>query len=1088
MDDSQPLRPATPRRSRSVSEAEARMDLGVAFLLGASAFLVYLWSIMPGAFPGDPASLVARAVGVKPQLSAEHAVWAWLASFVAGFRQDNIVFRVNFLSAVCGALSVGLLYLVVTRLLSQVIDETLSGRLPPARRALGAAVVRRAVLLGGVCASLALAYCIPFWIASTQSYYHTLYVAWLLGSVLLLLQYIRTGRIGWAILFSSVHAAGMTQASAFIAFAPLLGAALLFMLWRKDDFDLRSLLPIVLAGFAGGCLIFFNAGVFFRSEGFELMGYGGFFQVVRLLVNSLRAGITGSLPRVGWMIIVGLTIAPWMAAMVASFRALNEERDWSFYALHAAIATVTVAVLIDIKASPWRFMGVSDATIIPYVLTSMTFGYLAAYLLLLVTHALDIPDVPRKWRLARILRTAVMVVFPLFAVVAALLNFRETDHRRTRFIALYADRLLDNLAGRSWLVTNGVLDDVLLLRAKERGIPLRCISLADNSSDVAIRYFKRHIDNIRLKNTADLGFVSMLQEWITSEPSAGTDLALALVPDLWGTGDYEVQPNGLVFLGVKDEEFKAQQVPALLERHNALWDEMEQALAAVPESASDRIQFYRDRIVRPQVSFIGNNLGYMLETMGKNKESFAVYDRMHAFDPDNVSALLNWATMVFNGQAPEKKDAVVRDLDALNRKLDGSQLPIWSLARVFGYVSRPETFAQLGWSWASSGQPNLALRALSRAEESTPPEHRAAIRASMAHIHMLRDRPEESERVYFEMLVEDAANREALMGLVRIFTLRGDVARAREFLQRAEKAGVPKSQLLVSTAMITHAEGNTAVARAILQEQIDLDPKNVQAMAILCALLVQERDVKGLEAAIGKLELAAGPDSYQVLIARGSLAELVGDRRAARDHFLRAYRFMPNAVALLDRILKLDFQLADKIAAAEHAKTMLRLDLRNSFANYLMGSLASERRDYAAAEDFLRVSVASEATVANLNDLADVLVRRKQIEEAELRVNQAFKLDDQRYEAWDTYGQILMEKGQLDDAETALTTALKLFADDLRVHVHLAHLYFRKGDNPRAAEILRTVAKEAESLPREEWERFEDLHLKVLGVKYAKKR
>jgi tetratricopeptide (TPR) repeat protein len=744
------------------------------------------------------------------------------------------------------------------------------------------------------------------------------------------------------------------------------------------------------------------------------------------------------------------------------------------------------AVLIDIKASPWRFFGVGNVTIVPYVLVAMTFGYLATYLYLLPAHILAASDVRRLARLQRTLRVSLAAVVLLFCGVVSVLNFRQTNHRGTSFISLYADRLLDNLEGRSWLATNGVLDDVLLLRARERGIPLNCLNLAEANNKVAIRIAKQKLGSIRLKNTVELGFVSLLQEWITSEPTAGHDLALALVPDLWGLGEYEMLPRGLLFLGATQEEMKAVSLPELVAHHEALWEEMGASLAMVPDSATDAVRFYRDRIVRPQTSFVGNNLGFVLESMGQPAEAFKVYERMHAFDPDNVSALLNWATMVFNGRAPEKKDAVFKDLEALSKRLEGSQLPIWSLSRVFGYVSRPEQFAQLGWSWAGSGQPRLALDALKRAEASTPAQHRTALKSSMAKIHMLRDRPEESERVYFEMLVEDAGNREALMGLVRLFTMRGDAVRAREFLARADKAGVPRVPLLIATALVTRIEGDPARARSILQEQVDLDPSNIEAWGHLCALLTDEQDAKALEAAVGKLEEAAGTEAYVTLIARAGQALLLKDLRAARDFYSRAHRLQPTAVILLEQMLNLDFQLADKTLGAEHARMLLRLDNKNSFANYIMGSLAVDRRDYEAAEDYLRVSVEGGQTVANLNDLAVVLLRRNQIEEAELRIQQAFKLDDQNYAAWDTFGMIRLAKGELDEAEMAFNTALKHEAEDLRVHVHLAEALFRKNQTERAGEILRAVAKVVDTLPREEWERFEELHLKVLGVKFAR--
>ncbi len=1074
-------------RSSTGEGSAPRGDLGIALLLGALAFLLYLWLIVPGAFPGEPARLAAAAVGVVPRTSAQHVLWNWLVAAVAGLGRAHLVFRANLLSAFLGGVSVGLLYLVMARLLTMVIDEHSVGRLPPARQAEGIRIARRAALLGGVASALALAFSIPFWIVSTQSYHHAFYIAWLLMSVLLLLQYLRTERLGWAVAFAAVHGAGMSQTSAFVVLAPLLGAALLYMLWRSDRLQPRALLPICIAGMAGGALIFVNASVFHRSEGFHLLGYGGYFQIIRILLNSLRAGITGGLPRVGWMIVIGLTVLPWVAALVTSSRALNGEQDWSFYGLHVAVLAVVLVVLAEVRVSPYQLLGVGNATIVPYLLTAMTFGYMAAYLFLLPAHLWTNSDDSARLRLAAGLRVLVAVLFPLLAVGAAVRNHRQADHRNTRFLALYVDRLLDNLQGREWLVTDGVLDDVLLLRARERGIRLRCLNLSQTNNPVAIRAVKPHLKNVRLRNTADLGLVALVQEWITGDPDATGDLALQLVPDLWGLGRYETVPSGLVFLGAAPEAVEELPVPELVARHTALWDELERALDAVPEHASARVMFYRDRVVRTRTSFVANNLGFLLETLGHADEAFEVYRRIRKFDPDNVSALLNWATMVFGGRAPEQRDAVVEALDELNRRLDGGHLPIWSLSRVYGYVSRPEAFTQLGWSWAGSGQPSLALRALERAAESTPPERLAEIRAGMAQIHMMRDRPDESERLFFEMLVEDAGNRQALMGLVRIFALRGD-ERAREYLRRAEQAGVPRVEVALATALIAYAEGDLDLARALVQEQVDLDSTHVGAWAMLCSILTELRDEPALRTAVERLEAVAGVDNYQTLIARAGQAMMREDPQTARDYFLRASRAQPNAVLLLERILRLDFELADRAGAEERARELLRLDLNNGLANYIMGSIALGRGQYVEGEDYLRRSVAARPTIANLNDLAFVLLRRGQIEEAEVRINQAFALDNQNYNAWDTYGSILKAKGALEEAEMAFKTALRLHADDPRVHLHLAEIYALQDRRELAAEIVRTLRPQAQNLPAEERRRFEELHQQVLGARFVAPR
>ena len=54
---------------------------------------------------------------------------------------------------------------------------------------------------------------------------------------------------------------------------------------------------------------------------------------------------------------------------------------------------------------------------------------------------------------------------------------------------------------------------------------------------------------------------------------------------------------------------------------------------------------YMSNFVRRKVSFIGNNLAYVLEQQGKIDEAFNLYYRVHKFDPDNISALLNVCLM-----------------------------------------------------------------------------------------------------------------------------------------------------------------------------------------------------------------------------------------------------------------------------------------------------------------------------------------------------------------------------------------------------------------------------------------------------------
>ena len=207
----------------------------------------------------------------------------------------------------------------------------------------------------------------------------------------------------------------------------------------------------------------------------------------------------------------------------------------------------------------------------------------------------------------------------------------------------------------------------------------------------------------------------------------------------------------------------------------------------------------------------------------------------------------------------------------------------------------------------------------------------------------------------------------------------------------------------------------------------------------------------------------------------------------ARDYFVRAAAKQPNLVSVREQILRIDFQLLDKQNAREHARNLLRLDRLNGFANYVLGSLAIDGMAYDEAEAYLRRSIDAGPNVANLNDLAVVLIHKRQYEEAAVRVKQAMEADSTVGAVWDTLALIQMHDGKLDEAEASLSQSIKLDPEDLRTHMHLADVMYRKGNLLRASELVRFVAEEAHTLPRDDLENFDRLHVAVLGVKYTRK-
>ena len=169
--------------------------------------------------------------------------------------------------------------------------------------------------------------------------------------------------------------------------------------------------------------------------------------------------------------------------------------------------------------------------------------------------------------------------------------------------------------------------------------------------------------------------------------------------------------------------------------------------------------------------------------------------------------------------------------------------------------------------------------------------------------------------------------------------------------------------------------------------------------------------------------------------------------------------------------------------AERHARDVLRRNSRAPLANYVMGSLALQRGEYVQAEAFLRRSVDSpKPVVLALNDLAEVLRRSGNLEEAEHYARKAVATDPNLYVAWDTLGTIILErKGSLDEAEECIKKACDLSRTkdgkeaDVRMLITLARVQLARGDRPRGKGTLRKVLSRIDELSEFERKEFEEL-------------
>jgi tetratricopeptide (TPR) repeat protein len=465
------------------------------------------------------------------------------------------------------------------------------------------------------------------------------------------------------------------------------------------------------------------------------------------------------------------------------------------------------------------------------------------------------------------------------------------------------------------------------------------------------------------------------------------------------------------------------------------------------------------------MGFVANNLGVMLEDLGKEDDAFAVYTYVHdTLDPENISVLFNRFEMARRGiaaAASERKEVIERELKDFVSNLK-RQYPLWSLSRYYGYVRSPELFARLGWGWALSGQTGAALAGVKSALKLLPTDQQGGARQTMAAIYALADDKSKTEATYQDIIKSAPDNRSAMLGLARLAMQEGALEKAQKWLEQAAASEDKRGALGVEWAALHLMNNDMDRARLALQEATDLQPKNLQAWAMLAMVQLQQNQTDEIETVIlPRMEKLAGTsDNYFIQITRAQVAMKKGKnfQRAAREAFIRAAMLRPDIAGVKDMILQLDIAMNDQENAALHARQVLRTNRKHALANYVMGSLRLQEGAYGEAEDFLRHSVETAPSAAAQNDLAEVLRRIRKFDEAEEHVRAALKLSSELYVTWETLAVILLESDKnLDEAEQAIRKSIDLYGEDLRVRITLARILLKKGEIERARETIKQV-------------------------------
>lgn len=1012
---------------------------------------LYLLTTMPDVAVGPSASYLALHLNLHKFPPLSHFVWGWMVQAIARMAGPYAVALLNLLSAVFGALSLALLYALMIRVPRDRTAEEAEARFPwePVQ------------CISAIVAVLFLALSMPFWVVSTRAHPASFDVFLLLFVTWLLVRFSETQRRSILYLFAFLYGVGVTEFSTFILFAPAYALAAFLLLWRSGRYRMTSTLLSMLGLFILGLTPYGLGALRYRmSPAYNWREFSSFFQVIWFIWRDQYREIRFSLPYVGGVMVFLISALPWIV-VASPKRAMTRNAVLGSNFFHAVLGALAIAVAYNMRLAPWPMLGGRVLLVVPYLLVAMWAGYVAGYwyLFFFVSSRFEVKGRAAIRGLGRVLYVPALLGTLL---VAGILNFPNAKASAARPVSELARSVLMQMGpARPWLITYGVLDDVLAVEAYTHGQPLRIINAVQMGAKSYRTYVASLFDDPRLQGLAYLGFGPLWAEWTRTTPDISAQVAVLENPDLWYSEELTPVPHPAWYEGARD--IGALNVDALLEEHRAFWQTTGRALSAAAQKPSPA-QPWAQWCVR-HVSKAANNLGVFLEDAKRNDEAVVCYQTALQLDTNNISALLNWLWLAEREKRPEL-DSLQLQAEDFARRLR-SRLRVWALAQQYGYVRAPEAFTRRGWAWVLSGKAGVGVQEIRRATELGAPAERVDL--ALARAYAAQDMPEESEAAYNRVLAENPNNVSALLGKLRLAAHKGAIEEAMKILGHLRTLGVPQDVTVVEEATIELADGNRDVATDLLKKLVKDSPKNQRAWGLLAII---SEDAQTVDKAVAALKSLA-PNDPATLWTLALVSRKRGDLTGERNHLERFLKLRPNSVPALERLLQLDVLQSQRDQAERRVEQLLKIKPTHSMANYVLGTIQYSRGEIRQAEASYRAALASERYAPALNDLAWIMQSRDRLAEARSLIEEALAIDGTSPIYHDTAGVIYMKAGDYAKAQQHFQAALARLPEQPDMLLHMAQLYEKQGLAKEAMRIADNLMANPGGLSPEG---FEELH------------
>ena len=1012
----------------------------IGFALFGVSLAVYLATMSWHAFPGLPVRMLVTHLKLEFTPPATDSLWGLMVRLASHLPGLSLAGWMGLVSAVFGAASVALLGWLMTRVGYLIRNE------PGVNSLRREAQARR---LSGLVSGMFLAFCVPFWVASTRSLPATFHVFLLLSSAWCFSQYQLWGKRRYLLLLGFLYGAGITEFATFIVFLP----AAVFLVSR-EMFRWRSLgrwtarFALWSGGLCGLSLYAFNAYVLYR-RGLPLdlsaSPWAAGFQIVREqmdLILRLRF-------HPGFLVVMFLSLVPWLALF-----AMSRRSPWFYERGQVVVRLILVvgllAVLYNATFSPWNLIGMGYLMVTPYVLLAICTGYMVGEFWIL--GELN-PLVDMFWNrhVFRRLSSVWTALLTLAVAGGVAHNWRLADGRSGEGIDAAAMEIMDRLEGRDIVFSSGLLDDSLRLAIWMRQAPVCLVSAQRTTSPIYLKLLSYVITDQALSTPLRQGeFGLFLDNLMMSESGAGRT-GIVDLPDVFREFGY-LAPDGLLYRIEKDPG--SVDLPVLVARQAPLWKRMAE-LAERPSPEQNPARAYQD-ILRLMVSKVANNLGYLQAERGDETGALETFRTARRIYPDNASVFLNLLEVSRRLGLPEEAELENEWTERLE-KLGGDR---WALAARHGYVWNAREWVRRGRVWALSGAP--ATEEAARLKPPAPEEEADGFMQLMDKAYLLWGLPAYPENYYRGLLMQDGRNTRALMSLCQMSLRRKDSEAAAAYLEEALAVGLTEDKVAFDRSMIELARGEKDKVLAQLDALTRSTPGDLRIWMAL-ALLKDAEDPEGLSA----IKILRGYPTAGIEVWL-TLASVFMERRQwaeAKVELEKTIHQDSNNPQAWELMMIVSQEMGDNRLRQACLRALMARDPNHYLKFQNQGIEYYAKGDWENAEKAFREGIRRKRNPVLMNNLADVIIRRGgNLREALDLANEALRREPGNVSMLSTRAEVLLNLRRFTEARMDLQQALTIGGRDIAMLAMLARCYEGEGDLARAAAVAKALARQPDRL------------------------